>query len=332
MAIPKLPGRKKTASNEATASVARKIAMIVDLLKYKCLRFSQYESTYGRDYRSFQRDLQQLRKICGEAGFTLSSITDKEYVELTASDKAAAAPAKKPVGEASLLAAVAVALGEPILRELGLPNGSPSGPNDFFQFVLPRLVEGNDVADTCALLRAACEAPEGRAIVRFRYPERGTSTGVERNVEPFHIMARSGSFYLVGYDRDRKDWRMFTIDRFLSKPVRAGTCVTKRIVPDTYTSKDVLGFIKGGRDPIAVTVQFKPAVAATATSRIWQQEQQTIQNADGSAAMVFHVADVDEVIRWTLGFGSDAWISDPPKAVERARTIVGSIAEMYPKG
>jgi len=58
-------GKIKTrkSSNEAPESVVRKIGMIVELLRHQRIALSRYAAQYERDYRSFQRDLQQLRKI-----------------------------------------------------------------------------------------------------------------------------------------------------------------------------------------------------------------------------------------------------------------------------
>ena len=50
-------GKAGKSSNDATDSVARKVAMIVELLRQRRIRFSEYAKLYERNYRSFQRDL-----------------------------------------------------------------------------------------------------------------------------------------------------------------------------------------------------------------------------------------------------------------------------------
>lgn len=118
------------------------------------------------------------------------------------------------------------------------------------------------------------------------------------------------------------------IDRFASKPVKAGTCTTVRVVPEQYTSEDVIGFMKGSKR-VDVTVELTSRVAASATCRRWQTEQRTEKLADGRAQMTFAVSDIDEVVRWSLGFGADARIIAPPEAVGRASAIAGEIAQAY---
>ncbi len=320
-------GRKS--SNEATESVVRKVAMIVELLTHRRIRFSRYAAEYERDYRSFQRDLQQLRKIGVHAGFEISNIKDHELVDLVAIDGKARNLNRDAERVERLTATIARSLGEPIVRELATGSQPKTAVDDFFAIASPQLIEGSAVADICATLREAQSSPAGRAAVRFRYPGHGGTAEKEREVEPYRLAIRSGAFYLIGYDRGSRGWRTFALDRFRSKPTKAGTCTTARTLPSEYASDDVIGFIKGTGKRVAVTVELSARVAATAAARRWQAEQQVKRFDDGRAQMTFVVSDPDEVIRWALGFGADAQIISPSEAVAQAREIVAAIARSY---
>jgi predicted DNA-binding transcriptional regulator YafY len=322
-------GEARKSSNDAPESVVRKIALIVELLRQRRIRFSAYEREYARDFRSFQRDLQQLRKIGVLAGFEISNIQNRELVELVALDGKVRKLALDAERVERLTVTIARSLGEPIVRELGSNSTSNTPGDEFFVIATPKLIEGTAVADICATLREAQSSTSGRAIVRFRYPEQNGTTYKEREVEPYRVAVRSGAFYLIGYDRGRKDWRTFALDRFHSKPVKAGTCTKLRTLPKEYASDDVIGFMKGAGEPVAVTVELSAKVALSATARAWQAGQKTEKLKDGRANMTFVVGDVSEVVRWTLGFGADARIVAPPEAVELARATITKIAECY---
>jgi predicted DNA-binding transcriptional regulator YafY len=45
--------------------------------------------------------------------------------------------------------------------------------------------------------------------------------------------------------------------------------------------------------------------------------------------MTFSVGDVDEVIRWAFGFGTEARIVGPQTAVERARELTRAMYDAY---
>jgi predicted DNA-binding transcriptional regulator YafY len=304
--------------------------MVVELLTQHRIRYSAYHERFDKDFRSFQRDLQQLRKIGATHGFAVTTIRDGEFVELIALDGKTQSLNRDAKRVERLLATMAQALGEPIIRELGSQATASAERDDFFSFLTPQLVEGAAVADICATLREACTSPAGRAAVRFRYPERGKSTMREREVEPYGVTVRSGAFYLVGYDRGSRAWRTFALDRFGSKPVRAGTCGAVRIVPAEYASNDVIGFIKGTGRRIDVTIELSARVAPSATARRWQAEQRVEHLNDGRAQITFAVSDIDEVLRWALGFGADARVIAPAEAVDRARAVSGEIAALYP--
>ncbi len=303
--------------------------MIVELLAQRTIRFSAYAATYARDYRSFQRDLQQLRKIGVHAGFTLSKIKDAELVELVALDGKTRNLSRDSERVERLTATIARALGEPIVRELGARPASKLPDDDFFIIATPKLLKGTAIADICATLREAHSGPAGRAAVRFRYPERDGVKEKEREVEPYRIALRSGAFYLIGFDRAAKGWRTFALDRFRSKPMKAGTCTKTRMLPQEYASDDAIGFMKGAGKPIDVTVELSAKVAPSAIARGWQAGQRTENLQDGRVRMTFTVSDVNEIVRWALGYGGDARIVSPPAAVEEARKTVARIALAY---
>lgn len=121
--------------------------MIVDLLMHKRVHFSTYADVYRVDYRSFQRDLQQLRAIGREAGFTIAPIVDREAATLAFTDAKKRPLARDTRRIEALTTASARALGEPMTRELGTPSVSPAAPattegaadDGFYVFATPKL-------------------------------------------------------------------------------------------------------------------------------------------------------------------------------------------------
>ena len=123
------------------------------------------------------------------------------------------------------------------------------------------------------------------------------------------------------------EWRIFSLDEIV-EPVRRYGTFTPRVPPGEYRSRDAVGWIKTGeKHEVEATVSAR--FAQTATSRRWQTDQRVVQHDDGTATLCFSVGDIDEAIRWALGFGDEAWVSAPPAAVDRAREIVVPIAKRY---
>jgi predicted DNA-binding transcriptional regulator YafY len=84
-----------------------------------------------------------------------------------------------------------------------------------------------------------------------------------------------------------------------------------------------------GAGTTEVTIRLSPVIAASVTSRRWQGSQQVTQRRDGSADITFTVADIDEAIRWALGFGAEAWVVAPPRAVAAAQRTLDEMLPRY---
>jgi predicted DNA-binding transcriptional regulator YafY len=98
-------------------------------------------------------------------------------------------------------------------------------------------------------IAAACRDAE---CVRFGYRSRdGTAT--RRDVEPHSLVNLGRRWYLVGWDRGRRDWRTFRLDR-LARPAATGARFTARTLPARDAAAYVQQSIAGSRYEARVTV------------------------------------------------------------------------------
>lgn len=79
-----------------------------------------------------------------------------------------------------------------------------------------------------SVLEALSTAVRDRRIVRFDYG--GNTSGPARRAEPHAVVARNGRWYLVAWDLDKTDWRIFRLDR-LTPRFPAGGTFTRRPLP-----------------------------------------------------------------------------------------------------
>jgi predicted DNA-binding transcriptional regulator YafY len=79
---------------------------------------------------------------------------------------------------------------------------------------------------TLAVLAAACRDNE---IVTFDYTTRDGTAG-PRRVEPQHLIASGGLWYLLAHDTDKNDWRIYRIGR-IGRPSPTGQRVPRRSLP-----------------------------------------------------------------------------------------------------
>ncbi|MGI5341451.1 helix-turn-helix transcriptional regulator [Streptomyces sp. CA-181903] len=87
---------------------------------------------------------------------------------------------------------------------------------------------------TLSALAAACRDHE---TVAFDYTTRHGTTA-SRRVEPHHLVASSGLWYLLARDTERDDWRVFRLDR-----VTDPTPTRRRFVPGAVPGQDPAAYV-----------------------------------------------------------------------------------------
>ncbi|QIX28546.1 YafY family transcriptional regulator [Nocardioides sp. JQ2195] len=93
--------------------------------------------------------------------------------------------------------------------------------------------------------------------VRFTYTARD-SERTSRHVEPHRLVSLGQRWYLVGYCRDRHDWRSFRLDR-ISDPELTGTRYRPRDLP----AEDALSFVRSGIRSMPLKYDVRVRFAAT---------------------------------------------------------------------
>lgn len=84
------------------------------------------------------------------------------------------------------------------------------------------------------VLVAVSEAIRAGEVLRFGYPGDDSL----RRAEPHHLVARGGRWYLVGWDVDRDDWRVYRADRIQPRSARG-----RRFAPRTLPGGDPHAFL-----------------------------------------------------------------------------------------
>ena len=88
-----------------------------------------------------------------------------------------------------------------------------------------------------------------RQVLRFDYAARDASPadeafGPPRRVEPHHLVTAQGRWYLVAWDLDRNDWRLYSVDRITPR-IPNGPGFTPRDVPGGDVHEFVSARFKG---------------------------------------------------------------------------------------
>jgi predicted DNA-binding transcriptional regulator YafY len=99
----------------------------------------------------------------------------------------------------------------------------------FEQATLPLPVRGPRVdPDVLAWITAAVRDHE---VLRFRYVAHAGSE-TRRNAEPYRLVNDRGRWYLLAWDRDRDDWRIFRVDRLTLRRPNGPRFTPRPLPPD----------------------------------------------------------------------------------------------------
>ena len=110
--------------------------------------------------------------------------------------------------------------------------------------MLPRSGAASSVSPD--VLIALSSAVRAREVLRFEYTGSSSSSvgAPPRRVEPHHVVASDGRWYLVAWDLDRADWRIFRADR-ISPRTPTGPRFAPRTVPGGDARAYVAARFKG---------------------------------------------------------------------------------------
>jgi len=164
--------------------------------------------------------------------------------------------------------------------------------------------------------------------VQFAYRDK-EGAGTTRTADPYGFVVNGGRIYCIAFDHARKDKRTFAIDSMSDLTVLARTFTKPGdFNVEEYAAGSISGVLTSG-ESTEVAVRFDARVAKAAGAARIVAERQVVHDADGSVEIRYRVADVDELVRWVLGWGAQAEILRPAPARERIAKFARDIAEKY---
>jgi predicted DNA-binding transcriptional regulator YafY len=149
-----------------------------------------------------------------------------------------------------------------------------------------------------------------RHCVWMRYFTAGRGELTERVVLPYHMHNFQGDWFLIGFDRLRKDYRIFLIARIEEWKVLSETFERD----ETFSPENWIGNafqVHGGEEVADVSIWFSQKQAQFIRERLWHPSQKIKEGKDGSLILHLKTAGLVEVKYWVLQFGSDAEVLAP---------------------
>ena len=158
-----------------------------------------------------------------------------------------------------------------------------------------------------------------RHLIRFRYY--APSGESERTVEPYYLIFQWSNWYLWGWCRKRKDFRLFKLNRMDKVHGTDKVFECRNVsVPDLSNRKIFPGEIK-------VKALFE-------SDQKWRLVEEFGPNCfteqdDGRLLFTADYTDMENLIAWIMTFGDKAEVLEPKEAREKIRATIESMRKNY---
>ncbi|AGY56314.1 helix-turn-helix transcriptional regulator [Gloeobacter kilaueensis] len=155
---------------------------------------------------------------------------------------------------------------------------------------------------------------------------------VSRLVNPYLLYIwRGHTPYLIGYDLGSKKFEVLRADRIRSIRAR-GERFERDPAFDPAPLIAQIAEEQAGTLTTPVSILFSPKAIATLQGRLLHPSQQISLLPDGSLRLQLKVADLNEIKRWVLSFGSEATVEEPRALVEQIQSDLRQLAARYGLG
>jgi predicted DNA-binding transcriptional regulator YafY len=163
-------------------------------------------------------------------------------------------------------------------------------------------------------IAAACRDDE---VLRIDY-RKHDGTESTRSVEPYRMVHVGRRWYLVAWDRDRRAWRTFRVDRLQLRSPNG-----PRFTPREPPAEDIGDYVMRNVRSIPMTYEVKVLVHAAAvviTERV--PRGVVVEPVDDETCVVYAKANTIEMLTLYLGMmDADFTVTEPPELMDRLRKM-----------
>jgi len=148
-----------------------------------------------------------------------------------------------------------------------------------------------------------------------------------RKLDPYNLIFREASWYVIGYCHLRGQMRMFKLMRIESVEILDETYV----IPAEYSVhnylRDTLNLIKGKQQTVEIRF-FHPA-SVWVSEKLWLPTQKIVALKDDSIVFRARVDGLEEIKKWVLGFGRLAKVIKPQELADQIVEETCEVQRLY---
>lgn len=194
--------------------------------------------------------------------------------------------------------------------------------------------EDPETASSRDALHALSDALRRRKRTTFRYRAMTSDEVDERRVHGYGLLFQHGRWYLVAWDLDREDMRMFRVGRMEGigvngkKPGTPDYAVPDDFALDDYAGRKAWELGAGEEEPgMEATVRFG------FPRSLWAHRnghgELVEEESDGAQTRRFVVHRTDPFLRWLLSLGGDARVTSPADLRQAFQSLARRVGKLH---
>lgn len=205
--------------------------------------------------------------------------------------------------------------------------GSPAGLRDIREKVSVKNIQYYRVDE--AVFHRVLASLFNRAPMAINYFSPHSGKESRRTVVPLHLLCYMGSWHLIAYCQMKKGLRDFVLSRISKINPSSDIVDTPGKFPDMkHYLRENFGLMSGGQST-EVSLKFSSSVSTWVSEQIWHKTQVVETEPGGGIIMRIPVADLREIRREVLKFGSDVEVLSPKTLRDDILTEIKKMAKIY---
>jgi proteasome accessory factor C len=305
-------GARPRATPRASVRLRRLLAAVPYIIRHPGVRVSEVAALFGMAERDLLQDL-NLLFMSGLPPYGPGELIDVETddegrVWIRMADYFAR-PLRLTTTEAlSLYLRGKALMGTPGLHETGaLASALDKIESSLGPEALSRLIERVDTASGVGLERVLDVlrgAVGDHRVVRIEYYSAARDALSTRDVDPEHVFAATGNWYVVAWDHDSDEERMFRADR-----IRTVEETEARFEPRGLVGAERPLYTRSDRD-VSVRLRLGPGARWVAEYYVVEEVREV---GDGTLEVALPAKDLQWVTKLVLRLGGEATVLGPPE-------------------
>lgn len=178
-----------------------------------------------------------------------------------------------------------------------------------------------------AVLEAVSTATGEHRILRFDYRDE-----LSRRAEPHAVLARGGRWYVVAWDLDAADWRIFRLDRMVPR-IPLGAEFVRRPIPHGDAAAFLSARAKGSESPekwpVYGEILLELPLRAAAS---WLGDVEGVAVSEATCRIRVGSWSWAGVLSWVVRFDAPFTVLGPPEFAAAVRSLAARVADAATAG